>query len=400
MAQGCGEVSRFVPCRDRCAGGRGEVGGEDMKDPVLVVAMFYEKAMMMKQENKDSIIKVVLIALVVCLVIIIGGILLSYCIADKVGASPDCLNNRGLFGDSWGGVNALVSALAFAGVIVTLYLQNRDLNLQREEMRLQREEFARENETFKYQRFENLYYNMLNLQQKIVEGLRYEYKKSHSSHTYSNGKRNVERSFVTDEAVGRDVFRYLFRDESFSYESDGNENYIRNGYHEFIHVIGLKDYNNTWIPTLFDHYFRHLYKIVQFVDDQGFEFQEAYKYVSLLRETLSRYEMVWLYYHVLTSEDLSFKRLIEKYSLLQGLRHTMLSRSKEANGFYVKHGITIDELKKKEFTGTDFEYFLTNNPKDVYKYQISAFWDEQDIQKGKKYYALWDEFLQDKTDSK
>lgn len=349
---------------------------------------------MMKQENKDSIIKVILIALAVCLLVIIGGILLSYCIADKVGAGPDILNNRGLFGDSWGGVNALVSALAFAGVIVTLYLQNRDLNLQREEMRLQREEFARENETFKYQRFENLYYNMLNLQQKIVEGLRYEYEKSHSSHTYSRGSRNVERSFETKEAIGRDVFRYLFRQGSFIYESNGNDNYIKNGYREFIHVIGLEDYNNTWIPTLFDHYFRHLYKIVQFVDDQGFEFQEAYKYVSLLRETLSRYEMVWLYYHVLTSEDFSFKRLIEKYSLLKGLRYTMLSRSKEANDFYEEHGITIDELNKKGFTGTDFEYFLTNDPNDIYKYQLSAFWDEQDIQKGKEYYALWKEFLQ------
>ena len=141
---------------------------------------------MMKQENKNSIFKVILIALAVCIVVILGGILLSYCIADKIGTSSDSLNNRGLFGDSWGGVNALVSALAFAGVIVTLYLQNRDLNLQREEMRLQREEFARENETFKYQRFENLYYNMLNLQQKIVEGLRYEYETSHSSHTYKS----------------------------------------------------------------------------------------------------------------------------------------------------------------------------------------------------------------------
>lgn len=89
---------------------------------------------------------------------------------------------RGQFGDMFGAVNALFSGLAFAGLIITLILQRRELSLQRdeleqtrEELKNQREEFEKENETLRQQRFENLFYNMLNLQQEIVAGLRFEY---------------------------------------------------------------------------------------------------------------------------------------------------------------------------------------------------------------------------------
>lgn len=46
----------------------------------------------------------------------------------------------GLWGDSFGFVNALLSSLAFAGVLVTLWMQRRELQLQREEMKLNRAE--------------------------------------------------------------------------------------------------------------------------------------------------------------------------------------------------------------------------------------------------------------------
>jgi hypothetical protein len=47
--------------------------------------------------------------------------------------------NAGLWGDSFDFVNALLSALAFAGV-VTLWVQRRELQLQREELQLNRAE--------------------------------------------------------------------------------------------------------------------------------------------------------------------------------------------------------------------------------------------------------------------
>lgn len=52
------------------------------------------------------------------------------------------LSDSGTFGDTFGAVNSLFSGLAFAGVIYTIILQNKELELQRQELRLQREELV------------------------------------------------------------------------------------------------------------------------------------------------------------------------------------------------------------------------------------------------------------------
>ena len=56
---------------------------------------------------------------------------------DWAAAFPD---KAGLWGDFFGFVNALLSALAFAGVLVTLWMQRRELQLQRLEMTRTRKE--------------------------------------------------------------------------------------------------------------------------------------------------------------------------------------------------------------------------------------------------------------------
>ena len=55
----------------------------------------------------------------------------------------DNAQQRGLFGDPYGALNALFSGLAFAGVISTLLLQRQELAYQREELELTREELRR-----------------------------------------------------------------------------------------------------------------------------------------------------------------------------------------------------------------------------------------------------------------
>jgi hypothetical protein len=53
------------------------------------------------------------------------------------------MDGRGQFGDLFGGVNALFTGLAFAGVIYTILLQRWDLEVQREELRLNTAELRR-----------------------------------------------------------------------------------------------------------------------------------------------------------------------------------------------------------------------------------------------------------------
>lgn len=50
---------------------------------------------------------------------------------------------RGQFGDMFGGLNSLFSGFAFAGIIVAIWLQRKELQLQREELQATREELKR-----------------------------------------------------------------------------------------------------------------------------------------------------------------------------------------------------------------------------------------------------------------
>ncbi len=346
-----------------------------------------------------SVWGILTVALLICLGISVLGIWLSYLYVGKQSVGSDVMTARGVFGDSWGGVNAIISAFAFAGVIVTLFLQNRDLNLQRKEMARQREEFEKENETLKQQRFENLFYNMLNLQQEIVAGLRYEYKEEE----YVLVPSGIDASPVQDKrkvnrvVTGREVFRYTFeRAEIYLAERDQyNQRIVVNGYREFLNAKGLSEYDETWIPTIFDHYFRHLYKIIQFVDNQGFSFSEAYRYVALLRGTLSRYELVWVYYNALNPVFHKFQELIEKYSLLKNMRADLLTRSKELLTYYEGLHLTLQDVNDATFTTRDFEYYLTDDKQDAEKYYITAFWKEEEKEEGLELLKKWRMFVED-----
>lgn len=320
-------------------------------------------------------------------------------VATDVTESKETI--RGLFGDSFGAVTALVSALAFAGMIVAYWLQRHELRLQRKELRDSRNEMRRQTTQFKTQndnlerqRFENLFYNMLNLQQTIVEGLRYEYYDEERVTVPLDKGYTTDKRFIQREVKGRNVFRYLF--EQVQLNVEGVPRNVVNGYRWFLYYKGFKDYDTTLIPTHFDHYFRHLYKTVKFVDSQKMEFDDKYKYVSFLRGTLSRYELVWLFYNTLNPDFYKFKELIERYSLLKALRIDLLTLSKETNDYYKDLGISQQELTSQDFNVGDFEFYLTDGDEEE-KYHLSAIWNRNDMQNGKEHFEKWRSFIEEKA---
>ena len=294
-----------------------------------------------------SVWMVLAIALLACVGVSIVGIWLSYLFADSqmVGDETNQLPNaRGLFGDSWGGVNAIISAFAFAGVIVTLFLQNRDVNLQRKEMARQREEFEKENETFKYQRFENLFYNMLNLQQELTRDLVIE----------DNG--TGEDTIIKK---GREVFPYFYEEMKVRY-------HYKNGSEvtTFKHILSIdEDYKKKLVAVrqlwFMDHYMRHLYRIFRFINDAN-EISDVKKreYAEIVRATLSPYELVFLYY--IGFSHPRFKVLIEKYTLLNNLRPFLLAASGER------------DLVAKKFEN-DYTYEMDMDIDETNEYRKTAF---------------------------
>ena len=258
--------------------------------------------------------------------VMLGGVIALFLLNMSLILVNNDPNWRGTFGDQFGAVNALFSGLAFAGLIYTIILQRRDLELQRNDLKLQREElaltrkemeeqtaeFEKQNETLRIQRFENTFFNMLSQFQEVVNSL---------SVTARVNMENVEY-------VGRDVFSVLFTNVTVYVDIPKGDRKQQAffGMGHAIGKLGMEGYMHSEVPTQFDHYFRLLYRILKFVKTSPLitKFEDEYEYTSILRATLSRYELVWLYYNGLTFGKNKLKPLIERYAMLKNLRKDLL----------------------------------------------------------------------------
>ena len=236
------------------------------------------------------------------------------------------------FGDSAGFANGLFSALAFAGVIFAIVLQKTELVLQRKELKYtrneikaQKQEMETQNKTLRLQRFENTFFQMLNLQEEIVSNLRYTYTENRTEIIMSGAADGQTRTKKQDYIViGRELFEYLFEKAIHPVRRTEDN---RGGMRSTIECFQLEGYMDSNHPSYFDHYFRHLYHIIKFVKNTQLldSEEERYEYTSIVRAQLSRYELVWLYYNGLSDYGKEkFKPLIEEYALLKNLRHELL----------------------------------------------------------------------------
>lgn len=221
-----------------------------------------------------------------------------------------------LLGDFYGGTVASLWSLAGLFFIYVAFLGQKQqlLNQQVEimysqlevkytrlELEGQKKEMIEQNKTLRQQRFENTFFQLLRNHQEIVNAI--------------DLRRGVN---VTSQ--GRDCFRHFndrFKDSVKSTLGDitGIAHTIK-GYMTFYHS------NQADLG----HYFRHMYRILKFIDDSTeISDLEKYKYSSLLRALLSSYELVLIFYNGLGDYGKDkFKPLIEKYSFLKNLDWDLL----------------------------------------------------------------------------
>lgn len=268
--------------------------------------------------------------IIILIAIIFIGIIATICIFRF---SRDC-NQAGTIGDTISGV---FTALAFICAMFAVALQSKELSLQREELKQTREElegqkkeFQIQNKTLKRQQFENTFFNMLKTQENIIDNL----------------ECGLEGT-ITYKA-GRRCFDYLYeRLEDRDKYWNSNIEKAQKRYWEYDEM------------KMLDHYFRHMYRIVKFVHEtelldveikeetENFKrkiFEEKYKYIAILRATLSRKELALLFYNGLNNK---FKPLIEEYKILQNIRSQFLN--KEIFKFYNKsaYGNRYEEIKEE-----------------------------------------------------
>ncbi|MFM5560574.1 putative phage abortive infection protein [Aeromonas rivipollensis] len=206
------------------------------------------------------------------------------------------LSEMGGFGDSYGALNTLFSALAFTGIIASIYFQREELKATREELEATRYEMKNQGKQFEAQTkvldlqvFENTFFNMLKLHNDIIESL--------SVRTRTGG-----------EYKGRHGFKLL---------CEGYNNFRLDSANQ---LECIPAYNIYYIrnEAYLGHYFRVLYQIVSLVDKSVLGEDKKRKYVDILRAQFSVYELILLIIHALSEHGgESYKCLVEKYCLLE-----------------------------------------------------------------------------------
>ena len=212
----------------------------------------------------------------------------------------------GQIGDTIGGImGPIVAMIAAYLTFIAFWVQKQANEAQRQDI--------------KVERFNANFYNLLDIHEQITDSLDMEI-------------------LVTEGAAlksitcnGRTLFYHTFEN---MYEEGLDVEFIGQGMRGRLSVKGIDSYVESELPTYFDHYFRNLYRIVKYVDETDvFDndevtnnvYDEKYKYVAILRSTLSRYELIWLFYNALSPYgNEKFKPLIEEYALLKNIRPELL----------------------------------------------------------------------------
>lgn len=236
--------------------------------------------------------------------IIVMIIVLGYGIAIVYITWPISLWNvdkAGVFGDSFGVLTSLFSGLAFAGIIITIFLQGEELKLQREELKKTREEFQMQNVTLKKQNFENTFFQMVRLHQDIVLAMNMKFRDAQSNEQESSG-RSCFLNFY--ESLRKE---YLTNKEAHP----GKEE---------IAYIKVHSYPKFWEihQNNLGHYFRHLYTIFKFIKNSDIENKRLYS--NIVRAQLSDHELLVLFYNCISlyGEE-KFKPLAEEFSLFNNI---------------------------------------------------------------------------------
>lgn len=161
------------------------------------------------------------------------------------------------------------------------------------------------------ERFENTLFQMMTLHEDITDNLRY----------------TAPDSIPEVLANGRHVFEFIYLHRHWHWHV---------GLKTSISHDGLEAMTKDHSLWCLDHYFRHLYRTLKWVEEGSprfFTINEKYKYAALVRSMLSEFELVLIFYNALLKENKKFKKLIEDYSILDNLRIDLLAREEERS-FY------------------------------------------------------------------
>jgi len=304
---------------------------------------------MNKPQNLNNQTKIIELPWLISIVVVLW--IIGWITVDWINPAA----NRGAFGDKFGFVNSLFSALAFAGIIYSIFLQKNELALQRQELSDTRKEFAQQN-------FETSFFNLLKNQQEITAKIKAKFSSVDGSPTsfetttytgldfFKQAKKELHSIITSLQRPGYQTYDYeIFsaipppvdeeEDIAFSIEVDSaytNTRYsISSDDHQKAKDASIPDLSKLTYAlffrkhhTVIGHYFRHLYHIFKFLkssEDEEIKVVEVAGEVDKIKANFKRYaqfiqaqmsanELLLLYYNCLFFPE--SKALLLHYGVL------------------------------------------------------------------------------------
>lgn len=246
------------------------------------------------------------------------------CIGTSTGANVGSDLSMGTFGDTFGAANALFSGLAFAGMIIALHQQKKELRMQREVLELQRKdlklqikELANTNAALDGQKEE-----MAN-QKKELE----QQKKIMAEQLHQTSIQQFENAFFFMLGQHNNILNNLSGFDS-GWTTLSGIDFIK-----YWGQLALPSFSENFDRIKFSStsYVNNLYRIFKYIEssdvlsnkDKNIDFDNKQKYYSIVTSILDYYEMAFLYNYVNTNAYYTdFKELLRKNGLLENMRKT------------------------------------------------------------------------------
>ncbi|HTF18168.1 MAG TPA: putative phage abortive infection protein [Chryseolinea sp.] len=219
-------------------------------------------------------------------IFIFGGAIMYF------GFYRSCPSDAGTFGDMFGVITSLFSALTVILVFYAARLQKKELNDTRDEMKTQtgislalsqaskkQSEAAieqskasiKQNKNLVLQRFENTFFNLITIHNQNVENLKH--------------------------AIGSPLFPSLYTNmqRKFQMEFTGIPNFFTEDYGDFIRWYNTEPQGGENLTL---HYFKHITNILTFIKDATLSEKRRSFYLNTFLALLSSHELTLLYFHV------------------------------------------------------------------------------------------------------
>lgn len=210
------------------------------------------------------------------------------------------ISKAGQFGDSFGILNSMFSGFAFISLVITIYLQQREMKDTKEEM-------------FK-QNFENTFFKMIDLFNNVIKDLNLKYNEKEEyigiqRTTYFIKIGNIVIKQKTQINIkGKEVV-YELLSLFLQYEKIIDKDFTRK-------IVGrYEDFHNEFESNI-GHYFGTIYQILKFIDESSITNKENYS--NLFRAQFSKLELEFLFYHSTSKKaESKFTPLLIKYEFLE-----------------------------------------------------------------------------------